>query len=128
MHVLVVEDELPIRQLLGYLIASTFPDVRVTLAGTGAEAIQAGQADKPDLILLDLGLPDMSGFDVVSRLQQSAPPARFVVVTAEGFPAQREHAARLGAASFVTKPFDSRELRSTLLEVIATTQELSSVA
>lgn len=128
MHVLVVEDESPIRQLLSYLLLSTFPNVRVTLAGTGAEAIRAGEAEAPDLVLLDLGLPDMTGFDVIARLRQSNSPTRFVVVTAEGFEAQREHAARLGAAGFVTKPFDSRELRAKLREVVAMPHELYSVA
>ena len=104
MHLLVVEDEGPIAEpLVEGLRREGF---EVTRAATGAEALAAAPAD---LVLLDLRLPDMDGFDVCRELRaRSAVP--IIMVTARGEEVDRVVGLELGADDYVVKPFGLREL------------------
>lgn len=118
MTILVVEDESSIREILTHVVESTFPGALVLSAACGSDALAAVQTHgMPDLIFLDLGLPDMSGFDVYAALQKQGCNAKVVVITAEDEPTQRNRAARMGADVFMPKPFDSRELK-TILKIL----------
>jgi two-component system KDP operon response regulator KdpE len=105
--VLVVDDEPQIRILLratlvraGYAVAE---------AATAREALNAKSIDKPDLILLDLGLPDRDGLELVSALR-AEPRSAIIVVSARDQTEQKVAALDLGADDYVTKPFDTEEL------------------
>jgi two-component system, OmpR family, response regulator len=69
---LVVDDEPSLRELLAATLR--FVGFRVTSAATGAEAVAAAVAEPPDLVLLDVMLPDLDGFEVARRLRGSVPP------------------------------------------------------
>jgi two-component system KDP operon response regulator KdpE len=105
--ILVVEDELPIRRFLraglegqGYTLLE---------ATTGQQAVTEAATRLPDLILLDLGLPDISGFDVVRRVREwSAMP--IIVLSARGQDGDKVAALDAGADDYVTKPFSMPEL------------------
>lgn len=110
--VLVVDDEDHIRQILRLYLAGA--GLQVQEAGTGADALAAVAASPPALIVLDLGLPDMSGLVVCERLQADARTRAIpvVVLTALG----DEDSRCPGAVAVVTKPFSARDV----LALIAT--------
>jgi two-component system KDP operon response regulator KdpE len=105
--VLVVDDEPQIRVLLkatlgraGYAVAE---------ASNAREAVNAKAIDKPDVILLDLGLPDRDGLELVTSLR-GEPRSALIVVSARDQTEQKVAALDLGADDYVTKPFDTEEL------------------
>jgi two-component system KDP operon response regulator KdpE len=105
--VLVVDDEPQIRVLLratlgraGYAVAE---------ASNAREALNAKAIDKPDLILLDLGLPDRDGLELIAALR-GEPRSALIVVSARDQTEQKVAALDLGADDYVTKPFDTEEL------------------
>ena len=103
---LVVDDEPAIRRLLS--AALTRAGYRVVEAGTGREALSAVQIDKPDAVLLDLGLPDRDGLELVPLIKSSG--AAVLVVSARDATEQKVAALDLGADDYVTKPFDTEEV------------------
>jgi two-component system, OmpR family, KDP operon response regulator KdpE len=106
-RILLVDDEVPIQKAIAPLLRSRGYDVDV--AGTGADALRLVAAHPPDLIVLDLGLPDMEGTDVCRRIRaESAVP--IVVLSARGSDRDKVDALDLGADDYVTKPFSPEEL------------------
>jgi two-component system KDP operon response regulator KdpE len=103
---LVVDDEPAIRRLLSAALARA--GYRVVEAGTGREALSAVQIDKPDAVLLDLGLPDRDGLELVPLVKPSC--AAVLVVSARDATEQKVAALDLGADDYVTKPFDTEEV------------------
>jgi DNA-binding response OmpR family regulator len=105
--VLVVEDERKLRDLIRtYLERAGFT---VLSTGSGAEAIgMAGEAS-PDLVVLDLGLPDIPGETVAGELRAAA-PVPILMLTAKSTEEDRIRGLELGADDYVTKPFSPREL------------------
>ena len=105
--VLVVEDEVKIRELLrSYLEAAGF---EVLSTGSGAEAIGLARTAKPDLMVLDLRLPDVSGESVASEVR-SASAVPILILTAKSSEHERILGLELGADDYVTKPFSPREV------------------
>jgi two-component system KDP operon response regulator KdpE len=106
-RILLVDDEVPIQRAVAPLLRSRGYDVEV--AGTGAEALKRTRADPPDLIVLDLGLPDMDGLDVCREVRAgfSMP---ILVLSARGAEAEKVVALDEGADDYVTKPFGPEEL------------------
>jgi len=122
--ILVVDDEPQIRTLLratlgraGYAIAE---------AANAREALSAKSIDKPDLILLDLGLPDRDGLELITALR-AEPRSALIVVSARDQTEQKVAALDLGADDYVTKPFDTEELlarvRASLRQRLASESE-----
>jgi two-component system KDP operon response regulator KdpE len=103
---LVVDDEPAIRRLLSAALARA--GYRVVETGTGREALSAVQIDKPDAVLLDLGLPDRDGLELVPLIKASG--AAVLVVSARDATEQKVAALDLGADDYVTKPFDTEEV------------------
>ena len=106
-RILLVDDEPAIQRAIGPLLRSRGYDVEI--AGTGREALDLFAAHPPDLIVLDLGLPDLEGTEVCRRIRaQSTVPV--VVLSARGAEADKVNALDLGADDYVTKPFGPEEL------------------
>ena len=106
-RILLVDDEVSIQRALGPLLRSRGYDVDI--AGTGAEALKALSDRAPDLVVLDLGLPDIEGTEVCRRIRnQSSIPV--IVLSARGAEADKVNALDLGADDYVTKPFGPEEL------------------
>lgn len=122
--VLVVDDEPQIRILLKATLGRA--GYSVAEAGTAREALNAKAIDKPDLILLDLGLPDRDGLELVSALI-AEPRSALIVVSARDQTEQKVAALDLGADDYVTKPFDTEELlarvRASLRQRLASESE-----
>ncbi len=105
--VLVVEDERKLRDYIrSYLENAGFT---VLSAGSGAEAITMAAAAAPDLVILDLALPDVPG-ETVARELRAAGATPILMLTAKSAEQDRVHGLELGADDYVTKPFSPREL------------------
>ncbi len=105
--VLVIDDETGIRRMLRTALAAA--GYRVVEAATGEEGLREAATRAPDLVLLDLGLPDVDGVEVVRRLREwSRVPV--LVLTARGFERDKITALDAGADDHVTKPFAMGEL------------------
>jgi two-component system KDP operon response regulator KdpE len=105
--VLVVDDEPPIRRLLRTsLLAQGY---RVIEAERGAEAIESIRQQRPDVVVLDLGLPDIDGLVVIQRVRQDS-PVPIIVLSSRSDERGKVKALDLGADDYVTKPFGMEEL------------------
>lgn len=105
--VLVVDDDVLVRDVVGrYLSRAGY---QVTVAGDGEHALRAARANPPDLVVLDLMLPGVSGLEVCRRLR-AAGPVPVVMLTALGEEEDRIVGLELGADDYITKPFSPREL------------------
>lgn len=126
--ILVIDDEPHIRRLLRTTLDRA--GYRVTEAGTAREAMSVLPIERPDVILLDLGLPDRDGLELVQLIRkQSAAP--LIVVSAREETESKVTALDLGADDYVAKPFDTEELlariRTSLRRRIATNAESQKI-
>jgi two-component system KDP operon response regulator KdpE len=106
-RILLVDDELSIQRTLAPLLRSRGYDVEV--AGTGADALRLAKEHPPDLIVLDLGLPDLEGSEVCRRIRATE-TMPIIILSARGNEADKVAALDLGADDYVTKPFGPEEL------------------
>ena len=110
-RVLVVDDE---PQIQGFLtVALTAAGFQVQTAETGAQALRAAATGAPDVIVLDLGLPDRDGKDVLRDIRQFS-PTPVIVLSARDREAEKIEALDLGADDYVEKPFGIGELTARL--------------
>jgi two-component system OmpR family response regulator len=116
---LVVEDEEMILELLSGSLR--FAGFDVVTAASGAEALHAVRASRPDLVLLDVMLPDGDGFEVVRRLRSSGPDVPVIFVTARDEVHERVAGLALGADDYVTKPFSLDEVLERIRAVLRRT-------
>jgi DNA-binding response OmpR family regulator len=113
--ILVVDDEVAVRDLLAYNLRKAHYDV--LQAATGREALRLARESSPDLILLDLMLPEVDGLSVCRELRKaSAVP--IIMLTARGEEIDRVVGLELGADDYVTKPFSVRELMARIKAVL----------
>ena len=107
-RVLIVDDEPPIRKFLRTGLSSQGYDVLE--ASDGAEALDILGRNAVDIVLLDLGLPNLHGLDVIRRLRDSKSPVPILVLSSRADEAGKVKALDLGADDYVTKPFGLDEL------------------
>lgn len=105
--VLIVDDEPQIRKLIQTALTRT--DYDTVEAATGADALAMLVAERPDVCLLDLGLPDRDGLELTPLIKQKS-DAALIVVSAREATDQKVTALDLGADDYLTKPFDTDEL------------------
>ncbi|MBS0475483.1 MAG: response regulator transcription factor [Proteobacteria bacterium] len=117
--ILIVDDEAAIRRLLHASLARA--SYRIVEAGSAREALAAVQIDKPEVVLLDLGLPDRDGLELIPVIKGAGPAV--IVISARDATDQKVTALDLGADDYVAKPFDSEEvlarIRATLRHRLA---------
>jgi two-component system OmpR family response regulator len=118
-RLLVVEDEEMILELLSGSLR--FAGFDVVTAVSGAEALRAVTASRPDLVLLDVMLPDGDGFEVVRRLRSAGPDVPVIFVTARDGVHERVAGLALGADDYVTKPFSLDEVLERIRAVLRRT-------
>jgi two-component system, OmpR family, KDP operon response regulator KdpE len=106
-RILLVDDEVAIQRAVGPLLRSRGYEVDV--AGTGAEALSLLENRTPDLIVLDLGLPDLEGTEVCRRIRAKS-QVPIIVLSARSAERDKVNALDLGADDYVTKPFGPEEL------------------
>jgi DNA-binding response OmpR family regulator len=106
-HVLVVDDEPALRRLAQLLLESS--GYTVTMAADGLSGLASYDVSKPDLVLLDVGLPGMDGWDVLAHLRDRG-DIPVIMLTAHGSEPARVKGLRSGADDYVVKPFSNTEL------------------
>lgn len=116
-HVLLIEDEPNIIEAIRFILSRD--GWRVDIHSDGSTAIDAVLKRKPDLVILDVMLPNRSGYDILNDLRGNADTCNVPVLmlTARGQKKDRELAERLGANRFMTKPFSNGEILSTVREL-----------
>lgn len=124
-RVLVVDDEPDITGLVAYHLAKA--GYRVTTANNGTEALKAARQDHPDLVVLDLMLPGISGYDVLADLRRRPDTSTVgvILLTARQEEADRVKGLSLGADDYLAKPFSPQEL---VLRVTAVLRRLAAPA
>ncbi len=110
-HILVVEDDAPIRNLITTTLKAH--DYGFLAAANGQEAVMAAASHNPDVILLDLGLPDMDGVEVIRRVR-SWSNVPIIVISARSEDSDKIDALDAGADDYITKPFSVEELLARL--------------
>jgi CheY-like chemotaxis protein len=102
---LLADDSTVIRKILKNLIASLNATV-VGEAATGREAIKQYKKLAPDVVIMDLSMPDMTGLDAIAAILEFNPRANIIVLSGSNFPETRKEVFDLGAKMFIPKPFD----------------------
>ncbi len=108
-RILLVDDDVPIQKAVAPLLRSRGYEVEV--ASTGTDALKMTATHPPDLIVLDLGLPDLEGTEVCGRIRADA-SMPIIVLSARGSEGDKVAALDLGADDYVTKPFSPEELHA----------------
>lgn len=125
-RILVVDDFEPWRRRICFML-QTRPELRVVAeVGDGLEAVQKAHELKPDLILLDIGLPTLNGLEAADRIRQVAPDARIIFLTQNSDPNVVRAALRAGARGYVLKADAGSELFSAVEGVIGGDDFVSS--
>lgn len=117
-RIMVIEDEDNIAIALDYLLTRDGHDH--SRLATGAGAVEAIRAAMPDLVLLDVMLPEVSGYQIVQDLRADAElkSVRVLLMTARGSVVERRKGMALGADGFIAKPFELSELRAEMARLL----------
>jgi len=107
--ILIIDDDQAIRTTLQRVLEREGYDV--VAAFDGEEGVEAADRESPDLILLDLGLPGIDGIEALRRIKQNEPDIAAIMITAEGSIESAVSAMKAGARNYVTKPFNTDEIR-----------------
>ena len=123
-RILVVDDEPAVSDLLAYNLRKAHYEVIVAV--DGQEALQQARQTPPDLILLDLMIPEVDGLDVCRELRKTS-NVPIIIITARGEEIDRVVGLELGADDYVTKPFSVRELMARIKAVLRRSQTEENV-
>ncbi len=118
-EILVVEDEDNIAIALNYLL--TREGYNQTRLATGAGAVDTIRERKPDLVLLDVMLPEVSGYEICQsvRADPECDGVRILMMTARGSAMERRKGLAMGADGFISKPFELKELREEVRKILS---------
>ncbi len=125
-RLLVVEDDPNIVELLSASLR--FAGFQVTTATNGGEAVASARADRPDLVILDVMLPDLDGFEVIRRMRDGGVRTPVVFLTARDATDDKIRGLTLGGDDYVTKPFSLEELTARIRAVLRRTAGEQSTA
>jgi CheY-like chemotaxis protein len=114
--VLVVDDHSSVREALGLILDDTYD---VLYAEDGPPALRLLTAQRVDAVLLDLGLREMDGFEVLTRIRAISPRIPVIILTVRTTAADVVRALKLGAHDYLTKPFDDKIVQTKLTEALA---------
>jgi len=107
-HILIVEDEASLAEAVAYALGQE--GLAVTVAGDGHQALDQFEQGRPDLVVLDLMLPGINGWDLFRAFRKQRPGVPVIMLTARADEADRVAGLEMGADDYVTKPFSMREL------------------
>ncbi len=118
-RVLVIEDSASVRRLIEVCLRVL--DVELSAAEDGLRGLELAKAATPDAVVLDIGLPEMDGWEVLRRLRSDEATAdvKVLILTAHAQPEVAEQAVAGGADDFMTKPFRPTELRERIEKLLA---------
>jgi CheY-like chemotaxis protein len=119
-RLLIVEDDLYLREAFRMMLEDA--GYHVAEAGTGADALALVEQDRPDLVLLDLGLPDCSGLDVARQIKAQPQTVTTIIVALTGHVggAEKQACLEAGCQAYFAKPISPKELLRRLPELLGT--------
>ena len=117
MKVLIVEDAPDIVEAISLCFELRWPEVKVVSTAKGDKGLTLAETESPDVIILDLGLPDMDGFEVLKDIR-SFSNVPIIIVTVRGDEMDRVRGLELGADDYITKPFSHMELLARIKAVL----------
>lgn len=125
LNILIADDEEPARFALRR--ALTQPDYQIREAADGLTALAMIRAERPDLVFLDLQMPGTGGLDVLRQLGAEVKQSEFIILTANDRVATAVECIRLGAADFITKPYEIEQVRAIARRVLQRVQLIQQV-
>ena len=131
MKVVIIEDDNKMSELIALSLKIRWPDTEIFSAINGGKGLETIEIESPDLVILDLGLPDMTGFEVLKsiRLFSTVP---VIIVTVMGDEASIVKGIEYGADDYITKPYRQLEFLARVKAIIRRhslkTEELSQIA
>jgi DNA-binding response OmpR family regulator len=124
MKVLVVDDEPDVREVVNLCFGLRWPDAEVSSAGDGEQVLKAIELDAPDLILLDINLPGMDGFQTCQEIRRIS-DVPIVMLSARDGEVDKVRGLEMGADDYITKPFSHLELLARVRAVLRRYQSQS---
>jgi DNA-binding NtrC family response regulator len=115
--ILVIDDEQGIRNILDTLLSRKGYDV--VLADGGRKGVELFRRERPDVVVLDLKMPELGGVAVLQQIRSLNPDQRVIILTGAGTPETEQHLLALGASEFVEKEFSLHRLGDALKRVLA---------
>ena len=118
-HILVAEDERDIRELIAFTLS--FAGHQITQATNGEEAVSLAQATLPDLILTDVRMPKMTGYEACKQIKahQATRHIPVVILSAKGQDEEIEQGREAGADEYILKPFAPDKLQQRVAEILS---------
>ena len=127
MNILVVDDDPDVIEAIALSFGLQWPEARTIQAKDGRSAIAAVSRDSPDVVLLDIALPDMDGFEVLRRVRERS-DVPVLMISARGEERDKVRGLELGADDYITKPFGYLELSARVRAVMRRAQSLPPVS
>jgi DNA-binding response OmpR family regulator len=117
-RILIAEDEKDIRELIAFTLR--FAGFDVLLATNGVEAVEVAEAERPDLVILDVRMPRMSGYEACRRLKENPQTASLPIVflSAKGQDSEIQQGLESGAEEYILKPFAPDELIQQVRDIL----------
>jgi DNA-binding response OmpR family regulator len=109
MKILLIEDTPELAEIISMTLGARWPEAVLVSTPSGKEGIRMAEKEKPDIVLLDLTLPDTDGFQVLHEIRRFS-QALIVILTGREENENKERSLREGANDFIIKPFSPREL------------------
>jgi DNA-binding response OmpR family regulator len=117
LKLLIAEDVPDVAEVVAFGARMTWPDCEVTVASSGAEALERFGAEAPDLVVLDVSMPPPDGFEVCRRIRETS-QVPILMLTVHDATLDKVRALDLGADDYLTKPFDHLELLARLRALV----------
>lgn len=124
--ILIVDDSHIYRQILNDTLHYKFPNVDISVASNGGEALKKIDASPPDLILMDIRLPDESGLELTRKIKTQYPATTIIILTSYDLPEYREAATQYKADHFLTKGSTSKDRIYKLVESILSDRRIDN--
>jgi len=120
--ILIADDERDMRELMGFTLR--FAGFEVVLAADGFEALEKALLEQPDLMLLDVRMPKMTGYEVCNRLRKNPATSAIPVVlfSAKGQEAEIKRGLEMGAVEYIVKPFAPDDLTNGVKDILRRTR------
>ena len=122
MKVLVIDDDPDVAEVISLCFGKRWPQTVVVSAADGSEGLSLTETESPDVIILDVGLPEMNGFEVCNKLRRVS-DVPIIMLTARGEDVDASCGLEAGADDYISKPFSYVQLLSRVQAVLRRTQK-----
>ena len=117
-RLLIVDDEETIRFSLSQAFITANEDYEVSVASSAFEALEKMAELQFDLVITDIMMPEMDGFQLIEEIRKQKPGTPVIVITAYGDEEKAERSKKLGVIEYIEKPFDIKKIRSVVFDIL----------